>query len=488
MAKYDYFISYSSKDKDIAFRIVNAIESAGYTCWIAPRNIPYGTPYARAIMEGIDECDTFIVLITDNSIESEDVLNEVDNAHAIKKAIIPVKLTETMLPRELNYYLSRTHWMTLDPHEPEKILESLNLKKKSEPFFQESQLNDNAVSGTFDVKTNLEEPTTNEGAFGLEESKTDHIPSDNNDKSSRSQYYEKLKSAGVGNILGVIFIIGTFIWMMIAIKLGSNHDTLFIISFIGSLSLLILMTISLISPKSLKLKQRKQGLLYYGISALFMAISSCCYVSPPDSEEVKDLSDDSDSILIADSIKINTEELVDLGLSVLWSSKNVGAAEISKRGVFLGWGGLDYAQTDTIYQHYPQKEPPSNISGDVRYDAATKMTVDGKQLRIPTKTEAEELVDKCTWQRFIYDGQVGCAVTGPNGNTIFIPSSGWSENGKYTEHNPSMGNVTSNYWTGTLTKDNKYRAYSFHFNDNRGPHIGNGKRYYGFNIRPVADK
>ena len=101
MAKYDYFISYSSKDKDIAFRIVNAIESAGYTCWIAPRNIPYGTPYARAIMEGIDECDTFIVLITDNSIKSEDVLNEVDNAHAIKKPIIPVKLTETMLPREL---------------------------------------------------------------------------------------------------------------------------------------------------------------------------------------------------------------------------------------------------------------------------------------------------------------------------------------------------------------------------------------------------
>lgn len=131
MAKYDYFISYSSKDKDIAFRIVNAIESAGYTCWIAPRNIPYGTPYARAIMEGIDECDTFIVLITDNSIKSEDVLKEVDNAHADKKTIIPVKLTNTTLyPRELNYYLSRTQWLLLSPKNPKEITTLLNLDSK----------------------------------------------------------------------------------------------------------------------------------------------------------------------------------------------------------------------------------------------------------------------------------------------------------------------------------------------------------------------
>lgn len=131
MAIYDYFISYSSKDKDIAFRIVDAIESTGHTCWIAPRNIPYGTPYARAIMEGIDECNSFIVLITDNSIKSEDVLNEVDNAHASNKKIIPVRLTQTQLPRELNYYLSRTQWLFLPSNSPETIVRHLNLDEGS---------------------------------------------------------------------------------------------------------------------------------------------------------------------------------------------------------------------------------------------------------------------------------------------------------------------------------------------------------------------
>ncbi len=131
MAKYDFFISYSSKDKDIAFRIVNAIESAGYTCWIAPRNIPYGTPYARAIMEGIDACDKFIVLITKNSVQSNDVLNEVDNAHSVKRTILPVRLTDTQLSRELNYYLSRTQWLTLPFSNPEEIVKLLNLEVKS---------------------------------------------------------------------------------------------------------------------------------------------------------------------------------------------------------------------------------------------------------------------------------------------------------------------------------------------------------------------
>lgn len=126
MAKYDFFISYSSKDEDLAFRVVNAIESAGYTCWIAPRNIPYGTPYASAIMEGIDGCDKFLVLITKNSVKSNDVLNEVDNAHAAKKTIIPVRLTDTELPRELNYYLSRTQWLTIPASNPEEIVKLLN--------------------------------------------------------------------------------------------------------------------------------------------------------------------------------------------------------------------------------------------------------------------------------------------------------------------------------------------------------------------------
>ena len=46
------FISYSSADKAIADRVCSALESAGVSCWMAPRNIEPGTDFPTAIVEG----------------------------------------------------------------------------------------------------------------------------------------------------------------------------------------------------------------------------------------------------------------------------------------------------------------------------------------------------------------------------------------------------------------------------------------------------
>jgi len=120
MAKYDFFISYSSKDT-VPPRLCNSLENAGASCWIAPRNIRPGTPYAKAIMQGIEESDTFIVCISSNSIISDDVLNEIDNAHRLKKTIIPVFIEPTHLNQELSYYLNRKQWVNLYEGEQQAI-------------------------------------------------------------------------------------------------------------------------------------------------------------------------------------------------------------------------------------------------------------------------------------------------------------------------------------------------------------------------------
>ena len=46
------FISHSATDRDAAEAICAALEAAGLACWIAPRDIPAGTPWAAAIMAG----------------------------------------------------------------------------------------------------------------------------------------------------------------------------------------------------------------------------------------------------------------------------------------------------------------------------------------------------------------------------------------------------------------------------------------------------
>ena len=113
--KYDVFISYSTKDKAVADDVCSALESRGIKCWIAPRNIQPGTPYARAIINGITSAKIFLLVLTPDSNVSEHVINEVDNAFNAKKTIIPFFAEEVALNPELNYYLSRKQWLIAYP-------------------------------------------------------------------------------------------------------------------------------------------------------------------------------------------------------------------------------------------------------------------------------------------------------------------------------------------------------------------------------------
>ena len=103
------FISYSSKDQIIADSLVDKLESRGVSCWIATKNIKEGS-YAKQIVQGIRDAKIFIVLVSKNSIASEQVKNEIDRAfNRIRDGlkIIPVLLDDTELDDECSYYLCR---------------------------------------------------------------------------------------------------------------------------------------------------------------------------------------------------------------------------------------------------------------------------------------------------------------------------------------------------------------------------------------------
>lgn len=105
------FISYSSKDKNVADNLCNKLEGWGIRVWYAPRNVV--GPYASAIMKGIKEADYFIVIVSHNSLASQHVLNEIDNAHSRLPDLKfkPLRLEDMALTPEFSYYLSRQHWL-----------------------------------------------------------------------------------------------------------------------------------------------------------------------------------------------------------------------------------------------------------------------------------------------------------------------------------------------------------------------------------------
>jgi len=88
--KYDAFISHSSKDKAVADKICEYLEQHDIKCWIAPRNVLGGMPYACEIFNGIDESQILLLILSENSNVSRHVEREIDRAFNKEKVIIPV--------------------------------------------------------------------------------------------------------------------------------------------------------------------------------------------------------------------------------------------------------------------------------------------------------------------------------------------------------------------------------------------------------------
>ena len=112
-------------------------------------------------------------------------------------------------------------------------------------------------------------------------------------------------------------------------------------------------------------------------------------------------------------------EAVDLGLSVKWASHNLGATSPTEFGGYYSFGETDIKTeyTDETYM-FAKNRIVSNISG-TSGDAAKVHW--GNGWRIPTKIEIDELRSKCKWEYTKIDDVEGFRITGPSGNSIFLP-------------------------------------------------------------------
>ena len=107
----EVFISYSHFDAEMADAIAERLERGGISCWYAPRNIEPGDDWASAIIRGINACRVLVLVFSEPSNESVQVLREVNNAISAGKAVIPFKISDTVPTGAMQYYLSTLHWL-----------------------------------------------------------------------------------------------------------------------------------------------------------------------------------------------------------------------------------------------------------------------------------------------------------------------------------------------------------------------------------------
>ncbi len=108
---FDVFISYSSDDKLVADAVCAGLENTKIRCWIAPRDVLPGIPYAEAIIEGISNSLLMIVVFSESANSSQQVQREIERGVSKGLPIIPFRIEDVKPSKSMEYFLSAPHWL-----------------------------------------------------------------------------------------------------------------------------------------------------------------------------------------------------------------------------------------------------------------------------------------------------------------------------------------------------------------------------------------
>jgi hypothetical protein len=180
MSSNTIFISYSRKDADFVAKFTQSLREAGATLWL-DKQIRPGGHWDASIELALETCQDVILIMSKNSVESGNVMDEISYALEERKRVIPIKIEECDVPfrlrriQHIDYYLNEENSMklllsTLDIKPPKPVdsqsiitpKSDIEIKKEPEKAFNEKKEQVKTVE-----KKNIEEkkePLTNSNA------------------------------------------------------------------------------------------------------------------------------------------------------------------------------------------------------------------------------------------------------------------------------------------------------------------------------------
>src|SRR5712691_6269430 len=100
------FISYARKDREQIMPWMHRLQAVGVTVWVDESGIDAALRWSQEIVEAIEGCQAFVLLVSAASVASEHVTREVALAMDYQKSILPLFLEPTTVPVALRYPLA----------------------------------------------------------------------------------------------------------------------------------------------------------------------------------------------------------------------------------------------------------------------------------------------------------------------------------------------------------------------------------------------
>jgi hypothetical protein len=99
---YSCFISYSATDQTFVERLHADLQNKGVRCWFAPHDLPIGAKIWDAIDDAIRLRDKLLVILSEASIASDWVEDEVNKAYAQERerketVLFPIRIDDAVM-------------------------------------------------------------------------------------------------------------------------------------------------------------------------------------------------------------------------------------------------------------------------------------------------------------------------------------------------------------------------------------------------------
>ncbi len=108
------FISYSRRDERQADLLARKLQGAGYLIWLDREGIQGGEQWRARIVDAIESAAAVILLLSPNSVHSDQVRKEIDLAEGAAKPILPLEIGPVTIPANLKYQLAGLQRIQLD--------------------------------------------------------------------------------------------------------------------------------------------------------------------------------------------------------------------------------------------------------------------------------------------------------------------------------------------------------------------------------------